>query len=189
MAMENVIVTIRRELIRSISGLDSWFDMDDGLMEYRPSSGNWSVCELLEAVMLTNRLLLDFIDRGNSKSVHSLRAGLEELHPTYFLQHDALWQAACEKSIELVRYCRPAASALPPLVRQEIREQLDRCLIHLELLQNGEGVLCKTGMVVDGLGELDVYQVIYFLALHVKCHLPELQKILEGYDKAFENAR
>ena len=53
-------------------------------------------------------------------------------------------------------------------VRSEIREQLNRCLIHLELLKNGEGMLYKISMSVNGMGKLDVYQVIYFLALHIK---------------------
>ena len=68
----------------------------------------------------------------------------------------------------------------------EIRDQLNRCLIHLEMLQNGEGLLVKTTMNVNGLGKLDVYQYIYFLALHVRRHLQQLEGIREDYNNTIE---
>lgn len=177
--MENVIVTVRNELIRSISGLDAWFDKEDTLMDQKPSSGSWSVRELLEGVMLTNRFLLDFIDKGYGKSVHTHRTEVEELIQSYHLESEALLEAVNFKSPELIRNHLTTRNTPLPVVRREIREQLDRCLIHLELLHKGEGILYKTGMTVEGLGQLDIYQMIYFLALHVKCHLKELQKLME----------
>ncbi|MBA4056622.1 MAG: hypothetical protein C0490_18050 [Marivirga sp.] len=186
--MENVIVTVRNELIRSISGLDAWFDKEDTLMDQKPSSGDWSVRELLEGVMLTNRFLLDFVDRGYGKSIQSHKAEVEELLHSYCLEHEALLAAVNYKSPELIRNNLPYRNTPLPVVRREIREQLDRCLIHLELLHNGEGILYKTGMTVDGLGQLDIYQMIYFLALHVKCHLLELQKLIENDAETVEDA-
>jgi len=41
-------------------------------------------------------------------------------------------------------------------------------------------------MNVNGLGKLDVYQFIYFLALHVRRHLQQLEGILEDYNDAIE---
>jgi len=185
--MENVIVTVRNELIRSISGLDAWFDKEDTLMDQKPSSRNWSVRELLEGVMLTNRFLLDFIDKGYAKSIQAHRTEEEELLHSYSLESEALLEAVNYKSPELISSNLPSRKTPLPVVRREIREQLDRCLIHLELLHNGEGILYKTGMNIDGLGQLDIYQTIYFLALHVKCHLMELQKLMEDNTESVGN--
>jgi DinB superfamily len=186
--MENVIVTVRNELIRSISGLDAWFDKEDSLMDQKPSSGNWSVRELLEGVMLTNRFLLDFIDKGYGKSVQAHRTEVEELLQSYQLESEVLLDAVNLKSPELIRNHLATRNTPLPVVRREIREQLDRCLIHLELLHKGEGILYKTGMTVEGLGQLDIYQMIYFLALHVKCHLKELQKLMEDNTESVETS-
>ena len=48
MTIEEIIVTIRNELIRSISALDEWFDEDETLLAHRPSGGEWNGRELLE---------------------------------------------------------------------------------------------------------------------------------------------
>ncbi len=65
----------------------------------------------------------------------------------------------------------------PRQVRAALREQLHECLQCLDLLRNGEGVLCKTATSVNGIGKLDVYQYIYFLALHATRCLHQLEKI------------
>lgn len=178
--MKNVIVTVRKELIRSISGLDAWFDKEDALMDMKPSSGNWNVRELLQSVMLSNRFLLNFIDKGYGKAIQGHKSEVEELVHSYRLESEALLSAVNHKSHELVKNHLTSLNSPLPSIRREIREQLDRCLIHLELLDNGDGILYKTGMAIDGLGQLDIYQMIYFLALHVKCHLLELQKLMEN---------
>ncbi len=187
MTIEKIIVTIRNELIRSVSGLDEWFDKDGALMDHRSPSGNRSVRELLECVMLTNRTFLDFIDKGYPKTLYTQRGDVHEILHTYCLDEEVLDQAVNNSYPEYLRNVMPAANISLPLVRREIREQLDRCLIYLELLHHGEGVLYKTGMTVDRVGQLDIYQALYFLALHVKCHLLELQKMTEDNTESVGN--
>jgi hypothetical protein len=41
-------------------------------------------------------------------------------------------------------------------------------------------------MNVNALGKLDVYQYIYFLALHVRRHLQQLEGILDDYNNTIE---
>lgn len=191
MTAENIIVTIRNELIRAISGLDAWFDREQTVIYYKPSSGGWSVYELLEHVMLTNRFLLILIDKGSAKAMRLANAGdLGDSLQDYCLESPALVEVGIHKSFVWRRpdHMEPLGMTSLPDVRREIREQLNRCLIHLELLKEGEGTLYKTSMSVHGLGKLDVYQYIYFLALHARRHLSQLDDILENYNKEVENA-
>jgi predicted alpha/beta superfamily hydrolase len=53
MTAENIIVTVRNELIRSIAALDEWFDSEESLMEFQPSTGR---CVRFRH-MVTNKLL------------------------------------------------------------------------------------------------------------------------------------
>ena len=71
-------------------------------------------------------------------------------------------------------------------VRETLRDQLYRCLCTLELLSKGQGVLHKTTMTVNNLGKLDVYQYIYFLALHVKRHVAQLKRIEQEFNQQLQ---
>ena len=189
MTIEEIIVTIRNELIRSISALDGWFDKDEPLLEHRPTGGEWNVREVLEHVMLTNRFLLILIDKGSSKALRLEYSGdYRELLENYSLENAAMLEIGIHKSFDWHRpeHMAPTGKLQLDAVRDEIRDQLNRCLIHLELLQNGEGLLFKTTMTVNALGKLDVYQYIYFLALHVRRHLQHLEEIWEDYNNTIE---
>jgi hypothetical protein len=189
MTIDKIIATIRNELIRSISSLDEWFDKDEPLLDHRPAGGEWNVRELLEHVMLTNRFLLILIDKGSSKALSQQYDGdFSELLENYRLENGAMLEIGIHKSFDWHRPEHMAPTGELPLceVRDEIRDQLNRCLIHLEMLSNGEGLLFKTTMSVNALGKLDVYQYIYFLALHVRRHLQQLEGILNDYNNTIE---
>jgi len=189
MTIDNIILTIRNELIRSISALDEWFDEDEPLLDHRPVGGEWNVRELLEHVMLTNRFLLILIDKGSSKALcKEYNGDYSELLENYRLENSAMLEIGIHKSFEWHRpeHMAPTGQLLLDEVRDEIRDQLNRCLIHLELLQNGEGLLFKTTMSVNALGKLDVYQYIFFLAMHVRRHLQQLEGIREDYNNTIE---
>lgn len=189
MTIEEIIVTIRNELIRSISALDEWFDKDEPLLDHRPAGGEWNVRELLEHVMLTNRFLLILIDKGSSKALRlEYNGDYSELLEDYCLENASMLEIGIHKSFDWHRpeHMAPTGQMRLDEVRDEIRDQLNRCLIHLELLENGQGLLFKTTMTINGLGKLDVYQYIYFLAMHVRRHLQQLEGIREDYNNTIE---
>jgi hypothetical protein len=62
-----------------------------------------------------------------------------------------------------------------PAVRQQLRAQVAQTLTCLDRLAHGEGVLYATTMTVNGLGKLNVYEYIYFLAQHARRHLIQMQ--------------
>lgn len=190
MTTDIIIATIRNELIRAISALDSWFDRDDAVMHYRSAAVGCSVRELLEHVMITNRFLLKFVDQGSAKVIvkHDAQE-MDILLSNYCLENDTLMENEVYKSFDWGKGHAVSDGTMSlQEVRSEIREQLDRCLIHLELLDNGHGILYKTGLPVAGSEKLDIYQNIFLLARHVKRQLSQLDKILADYDETLENA-
>ena len=184
--MENVIIKIRNELIRSISGIDSWFDREDALLEHRCGTDSKSVRELLEDVMHVNRHLLQIIDGARINAPKS--ALVDVPMENYCLQTQLLDDAAIHKRLQLGLVSHQGGKTELSEVRHEIREQLDRCLIHLELLLAGEGIAFKTKLAIGDLGELDVYHSIYFLAVNTKRYLSELDKMLQDFNQTMENA-
>ncbi len=183
--MENVIIKIRNELIRAISGIDAWFDKEDALLEHKPNIGSKTVREVLQDVMLANRYLLSIIDNGRTNaSIQVVDIPMDK----YSLKSKLLEDAVINSCLDLDKNAISNEASSLPEVRHEIREQLDRCLIHLELLMEGRGVLFKTNLAVGELGNLDIYQSIYFLAIHVRRYLGELDNILKDYNQEMEKA-
>jgi hypothetical protein len=178
MSIEITISKINRELISAFAMLDSWFDRDEGILQNK-NTGRWSIADTLEHVMLTNHYLLILIEKGSKKA---LRAALEK-DLTAMLADYRLDSAALEQVGEpgVFHWHRPEhmePSGTRPLaeVRAELRQQLYRCLCQLDLLCHGQGIAYRMTMSVNQLGKLDVYQYIYFLALHVKRHLSQMEK-------------
>ncbi len=60
-------------------------------------------------------------------------------------------------------------------IRRSISQQYHQCLNYLELMGNGEGLLCKTTMTVNELGKINVHEYIYFLSLHARRHLAQMK--------------
>jgi hypothetical protein len=60
-------------------------------------------------------------------------------------------------------------------IRNLITQQYHQCLSYLDLMKNGEGLLCKTTMTVNELGKINAYEYIYFLSLHAKRHVTQMR--------------
>jgi hypothetical protein len=186
MTAENIIATVRNELIRSIAALDEWFDSEESLMEFQPSTGR-CVRELLRHLMFTNKFLLSLIDEecrtlkgAAADLVEATLAGycLEILSLNEFNPGGS--QTGWSIDFQAPREDRPLDE-----VRKEIREQLNQSLIYLEILDEGEGTLYKISLPINGMGNLDVYQSLYFLALYTREHVAQFNGILEEYNREF----
>ena len=187
MPLEHTLINLKRELIRTFAVVDEWFDKDHTLRCHKPSSGGWSVNEVLEHVMLTNHFLLIIIMKGREKALKKREtlSGSEIVPENYSLSNSALLEIAQPNAFVWQRPEHHLPSGQKPLykIRHEIRDQLDECLITLELLPNGEGVLHQTTMSVNNLGKLDVYQYVYFLALHAQRHIKQMDKIKHEFQE------
>jgi hypothetical protein len=66
-------------------------------------------------------------------------------------------------------------------VATALQRQPEKCQEVLQRLPDGEGVLYRTTMTVNGLGKKDVYDFVYFLAKHAERHLVQMQKVAAEY--------
>ena len=70
------------------------------------------------------------------------------------------------------------------LVRQNLEQQREDCLAILEQLSGGAGALCRVTMSVNDLGKIDLYQWLYFIAMHIRRHLSQLAELENSFGTA-----
>jgi len=153
------------------AALDGWCRRPAAELEARPDyPGAWSAAEHLEHVGLANHYLLLTIGKGCAKALK--RAARQPV-------------PAGESDLSrLALVAKPGAFDWPPPahmlptgrrkadeVREELKSQGARCRELLSALPRGEGRLCSISLSVLGLGRLDMYQWLYFLAQHARYHL------------------
>lgn len=107
----------------------------------------------------------------------------------YTLSSEAFDQIAKSKSFVWIHpeHMEPKGEMSINTIREKLREQQERCLQNLDKVKNGEGILCLTMMSVNSLGKLDVYQYIYFLALHIDRHIEQLEENRNEFLKTENN--
>jgi hypothetical protein len=179
MKIEDVMNVIKGELSHVREDLLDWLNHDETHLYYRPANGGWSSMQVLEHIMLTSHFLLILIEKGTAKAKRSaLTTPVREDWENYRFVSEALNEVAIHKSFTWDRpvHMEPTGNMSLGEVKDRILAQFIRCEEYLELLKNGEGTLYLTTMTVNGIGKLDVYQYIYFLVLHAKRHLTQLDR-------------
>jgi DinB superfamily len=181
MTLHHTLINLKRELIRTFAVVDEWFDKPHPLHCYKPQDGGWCAKDVLEHISLASRLLLALIEKGidkallKSEDTGALKIAIEN----YTLMKDG-FQGVSQPgtfSWETPEHHLPSGQVELPAIRGQLRDQLHQCLFTLDVLPNGEGALHHMTMSVNDLGELDVYQQLYFLALHTQRHIVQLKKL------------
>jgi hypothetical protein len=72
MSIQTIITDIKTFLIDTFATIDTWFDKDIELRNYRPTNGGWTINEILEHIGLTNHFLLILIDKGTTKALQNV---------------------------------------------------------------------------------------------------------------------
>lgn len=177
MNIKDLISEIKDFLNSTFEKVDKWFDEDVEIRQYKPLKGGWNIDEILEHIALTNHFLLILIDKGTNKALsNAAKLELEEELKNYVFHRDKLTEVGLHKSFPWIRPAHMEPKGEKPLVevRLQLKAQLNQCLLSLEMLKNGEGVLYKTTMSVNELGKIDVYEYIYFLAQHGQRHITQM---------------
>jgi hypothetical protein len=156
--------------------LDSLFDKPEMRRNYRPKDAGWTIDELLEHVTLTSHFLLIVIRNGHRKCLkraanQALLEGESDLEIMAPIGHPDAFPWLRPEHMEPTR-AKPGSE-----VRLLMRRQQAECLEILVGLNNGEGALHKVRMSVQNLGKLDMYQWLYFLALHAQRHLAQIERV------------
>ncbi|WP_218144594.1 DinB family protein [Hymenobacter actinosclerus] len=178
-AIRAVMAEVRVCLTDTFAALDAWFDQPADLRRYRPAAGGWTADEILEHVGLTNHFLLILVDKATRKAL--LNAQTQDLAAAlaaYEFQTGKLADIGRHKSFAWIRPEHMEPTGTRPLaeVRAQLQQQLAHCRQTLAAMPNGEGALYRTTMSVNGLGKIDVYEYLYFLAQHGQRHLTQLSR-------------
>jgi len=179
MSIQIVLTTIRKELADVKRSLRPWFAEGKDCLAYRPADGGWSALQILEHIMLTSHFLLLLIDKASLKAVQrAQRMDVKADWTKYVLAPAALDAIGIHKSFSWIRprHMEPSGNVSVAEIRERIDDQFTHCDELLRKLSNGEGTLCHITMTVNDIGKLDVYQYIYFLALHARRHLKQLEE-------------
>lgn len=191
MRLKNYIREIEVHLIETHSRLLDWFKIDDEVKRYRPSDGGWDILEILEHVALTSHFLLILIDKGTEKALKNIKnLSLDEVEKEFEYDLRKIERVGIHKSFEWVRpeHMEPKKEKSEEGIKEELIDQMRRCLNQLKRLEKGEGLLYKTTMSVDNLGKINVYEYIYFLSKHGERHLQQIEENKREFEKIKEEA-
>jgi hypothetical protein len=68
-------------------------------------------------------------------------------------------------------------------IHTKLQTQHQECLTFLTALAHGEGSLYTVRMSVQNLGKMDMYQWLYFLALHQKRHIAQIEQVFHEWQQ------
>jgi len=138
-------------------------------------NGDWTINETLEHVSLANRYLMMTLRRQFSKAAKMPAdrhgpAGAISLAPVKKISDssDFKWESP--------RHMLPKGLTPADETRNELSGQKAECLRILEGMKNGEGFRRRITMSTGGLGKIDLYQWLYFIAMHMEWHLSGLRR-------------
>jgi hypothetical protein len=174
-----LLAELQAEVRDAFARVDSWFDQLASLQNFVPRDQGWTVEEILNHIGLTNHYLLILIEKGTTKAVANVQGHdlLTEMTDYQFPRE----KLAAIGTLHAFPWQRPEhmePRAYPralPVVRQQLHNQLAQLLTCLGRLAHGEGLQYQTTMSVNGLGKLNVYEYVYFLAQHARRHLTQMQ--------------
>lgn len=180
MDFSEIFLHVKTALEDTFQAVDLWFEQPEKVLSFQPAEG-WSSAEVLEHIALTNHYLLMLIDKAAVKAKKNLQQlDLEDLLQAPKFDMEKLQDVGQHGAFVWIRpdHMIPSGTADLTEVRKTIRSQVDRCLQHLHDLSGGEGLLYTTTMTVNGLGRLNVYEYLYFVAMHARRHVTQMENNL-----------
>ena len=175
--LEKFIQEIQVHLIQTHSKIFDWFLEEEAVKNYRPKDNGWTIVEILEHIALTSHFLLILIDKGAEKALRNVKGlSLDKLIEEFDYDVDKLSNIGMHKSFSWMRpeHMKPTGTKSEFEIQQEMVAQINRCLLQLESLKNGEGLRHTTMMSVNELGKINVYEYIYFLSKHGERHIQQM---------------
>jgi hypothetical protein len=188
MIIDNIIITLKRDLIRAFAVLDAWFDKEQGFYFYEPEDQRPHARHILEHIMLTNDHLLSLINNGCKEALKYANSNGENWSiEDYELHSLPMDNPAVDNFIKRLHPgLKKNGSCSFDLVREELRDQLYRALCQLELLRNGEGSLHSMPLSEKTTDKMDIYQLMHLLSGHIWKEMVLLKTLEEEYNQKIE---
>lgn len=170
------IARVRDALVEVYDELDAWTRRPAEFLAFRPGPGQWTAAEILEHVALTNFYVAQSIGKLWPEVVKASRAEHPDLYGESDL--DRLEPIGSRGAFDWPHPERVAPSGRIPVdqVRLALREERRAALNLLSLAPDGKGALATRRSIAPGAGELDLYQWLYFIAMHGRRHLQQLRE-------------
>jgi hypothetical protein len=187
MAINNIIINLKRDLIRAFAVLDAWFDKDEGFFHYSPAGQQAHAFDIIQRIVLTNSHLLPVINNGCKEALaHAKQKGHNLAVDDYDLKRMAIGEPLVERLFkDLHHELRHQKNEMSlALLREELRDQLYRSLCQLELLKNGEGALHAMSLSGNTAEKIDVYQLMHLLSVNIWKQLGTLKKLEDEYTQS-----
>ena len=184
MNLEAYLQAIQGHLIQTHAQVLGWFEGPDEVKRFRPAPDRWTILEILEHISLTSHFLLKLIDKGAAKAQRNVKGlSLEKELDRFDFDLEKLAIIGQHKAFPWIRpaHMEPTGERSEAAIRKTLIQQLNRCLTHLENLQDGTGLLHQMTMTVHDLGKINVYEFIYFLSKHAERHLDQMRENRELY--------
>lgn len=178
------VAQVRRTLRDVASDVEPWFDVAEDLQRFRPATGGWTISEVLEHITLTNHFLLLTCEKYRAIALQ--RAGRGDRPPDGESDLDRMAVIGERSSFVWKRpeHMVPKGGRPVAHFRTVLQAQWSECHAVLDSLAGGEGALCAITMSVNALGKIDLYQWIYFLALHARRHVQQMEAIRREFSSA-----
>lgn len=172
--------TMTRDTFGALRG---WAVKDRELRKHAAPGEPWCVDAILEHVFLANHYLLMLIEKGRKKALQSDPSSIKTALDSYTLSIPRLDEIGINDSFawECPAHMVPTGTKAADETARDIEAQAEILYGNLAMMKNGEGILRKIHMSVNRLGSLDVYQYIYFLLLHARRHIQQMEKIEKDY--------
>lgn len=173
-----LIQDIKTHLKLSFDEVGKWFEKDEKTLNHSPANGGWTIQQILEHIYLTNFYLLILIEKGARKAMRNfLELDLNSEIKNYSFDKEKFEEVGHHGSFEWIRpeHMEPKGDLNLSEIRNLLTQQYHQCSGYLDLMKNGEGLLCKTTMTVNELGKINVYEYIYFLSFHAQRHLTQMK--------------
>lgn len=182
--LELYIQAIQIHLLSTHASILEWFKETDQVKSYRPADGGWTIKEILEHIALTSRYLMILIEKGSEKAIKNVQDKvLSDLLVSYNYDLSKVDDIGVHKSFNWIRpeHMEPTNTKSEFEIIDELISHIRLCLMQLNKLNNGEGLLYETTMTVNDLGKLNVYEYIYFLSKHAERHIQQMDENKREY--------
>jgi len=186
MPYEATIEAVGSTLTQVAEEVEPWFDRPAAVRRFRPAGGGWTIDEVLEHITLTNRFLLLTCEKHRGIALR--RAVRGDAIPVGESDLSRISDIGKRGSFVWRRpeHMVPKGEVTSDKVRARMCQQWQDCHVILASLCGGVGALCQVTMTVQGIGKIDLYQWLYFLALHARRHVQQMRSIETEYMVSIE---
>lgn len=177
---QQTIALLQKHLDEVFGAFDSWFERPPAELEIVPADVGWKIRSILEHVGLVNHYLLLTLRKGAEIAVRrAARQPVPQGESDLSLFSDVAnpdsfdWQPPS--------HMIPTGTVSLHETRERLKAQHDQCRQLLEKLSRGEGLLHTLHMSVCRLGKIDLYQWLFFLLMHGRRHLIQMERAVSRY--------